>query len=389
MKYSPNQQIKRQLLRHILDGQFEPNQTLPTIETLAKTFKVSTKTVQKAIHALSAEGVIEAKRGTGLFIKPLDPKAGAGKRIGFVHPGSPQYLTGVVYPKPIYDAFEKTMQEAGYTVVPCSLARMERLVLEESLLKLRLTGLALFEIDSDILISEFRDMRLPMVSLDYDAYRHNLSSVFVDNIWGTFEATKYLIELGHRNICFVRPLMRNPINNGSLDAVEEERIKGYRLAMQEAGLPVHVEEYGRGSSDLRAAIVPVLGARPAPTAFVTSTDGGAVKIAEEVQNLGFSVPDDISVVGFGNDRTEFAPGKLLTSVRVDWPEMGEQAAKILQDVLKGNTRARRHFVSAKLAVHESTAPASKGTANKRQREAVRVLNQQQNSNSELGVQNSE
>jgi len=377
VKYSPNQQIKRHLLRHILDGQYEPNQTLPTIETLAKTFKVSTKTVQKAIHALSAEGIIEAKRGTGLFIKPLDAKAGVGKRVGLVHPGSTGYLQGAIYPKPIVDAIERVMQEAGYVIVPCPLAKMERLVLEESLLKLRLCGLLLFEIDSDILISEFRDMRLPMVSLDYDAYRHNISSVFIDNVWGCFEATKYLIEQGHRNICFMRPLMRNAINNGSLDAVEEERIKGYRLAMQEAGLPVHVEEFGRGANDLQGALVPVLGQRPAPTAFVTSTDGGAVKIAEHVQELGFSVPDDISVVGFGNDRTEFAPGKLLTSVRVDWKEMGEEAAKMLQEVLKGNSRSRRHIVSAKLIIHDSTAPASKGTANKRQREAVRVLSREQ------------
>lgn len=373
MKYSPNQQIKRQLLRHILDGQFEPNQTLPTIETLAKTFKVSTKTVQKAIHSLSADGVIEAKRGTGLFVKPLDPKAGAGKRIGLIHPNSQNYLQGERYPRPIIDAFEGVMKNAGYTVVQCPLLKMDRLVLEESLLKLRLTGLMLFEIDSDILIAEFREMRLPIVSMDYDAYRHNISSVFIDNVWGTFEGTKHLIELGHRTICFMRPLMRNAINNGSLDAVEEERMKGYRIAMQEAGLPVLIEEFGRGADDLKNALVPVLGRRPAPTAFVTSTDGGAVKLAEETMKMGFSIPEDISIVGFGNDRYEFMPGKLITSARVDWKEMGEAAANVMIDVLKGNTRAQRYYVSTKLAQHESTGPVAKATSNKRQREAVRAI----------------
>ena len=75
MQLSPSQQIRRQLRQRILDGQFEPGGTLPTIRSLAKSFNVSTKTVQKAIHALSQEGIIEAKRGTGLFIKT---QAGGG-----------------------------------------------------------------------------------------------------------------------------------------------------------------------------------------------------------------------------------------------------------------------------------------------------------------------
>jgi DNA-binding LacI/PurR family transcriptional regulator len=359
VKYSPNQQIKRQLLRHILDGQFEPNQTLPTIEALARTFKVSTKTVQKAIHALSAEGVIEAKRGTGLFVKPIDSKGGGGKRIGFVHPNSPTYLTGERYPKPIVDAFERVMKEAGFTVIACGLARMDRLVLEESLLKLRLNGLLLFELDSDILLSEFRDMRLPMVSVDYDSYRHGISSIFIDNVWGCFEATKHLIDLGHKSIAFMRPLMRNAINNGSLDSVEEERMKGYRVAMQQAGLPILIEEFTKGAEGAGEAVRRLVQGKSPPTAFVTSSDGYAVMIAHEAQKQGLTIPGDVSVVGFGNDHLEYEPGKKITSVAVPWKEMGETAAEVLLETLKGGARPQRRTMPVKLAPHESSGPRKK------------------------------
>lgn len=360
MRFTPNQQIKRQLLRHILDGQFEPSRTLPTIESLAKTFKVSTKTVQKAIHALSAEGVIEAKRGTGLFIKPIDPKAGAGRRIGLLHPNAPAYLLGEVYPKPIIDGFEEEMRRAGYHVVPCALAKMDPLVLEESILKLRLSGLALFEVDSDILIAEFRELRLPMISMDYDAYRHGISSVFVDNVYGSFMATRHLIDAGHRQIAFMRPLMRNAINNGSLDAVEEERIKGYRVAMQEAGLPVVITEFGKTPEAAQQAMEAMLARRPPPTALISSSDGHARRLAEVAQKFGLHVPQDVSVMGFGNDRTEFAPGRVVSSVRVEWKEMGRQGAELLIEALKGPPPGvQRRILPVRLALHDSVAPPPK------------------------------
>jgi LacI family transcriptional regulator len=329
--------------------------------------------VQKAIHALSAEGVIEAKRGTGLFIKPFDNKGGTGKRIGLVHPNQTGYLEGEKYPKPIVHAFETAMVAQGYTIIPVGLRNTDMLVMEESLLKLRLSGLLIFELDSDTLISTFREMRLPMVSVDYDAYRHGISSVSMDNVHGTFQATKHLIEQGHRHIVFVRPLMRNPINNGSLDWVEEERIKGYRVAMQEADLPIAVEEVGKGATAYRDALLELLGRRPAPTAMVASADGAAAQMAREAQALGFDIPDDISFIGFGNHEAEAVPGKVLSSVKIDYALMGSAAAELLLETMQGGNRPKRVIVPAKLALYDTVAPAARGTSNKRQREIVRAI----------------
>jgi DNA-binding LacI/PurR family transcriptional regulator len=360
MQLSPSQQIRRQLRQRILDGQFESSGTLPTIRSLAKSFNVSTKTVQKAIHALSEEGIIEAKRGTGLFIKSQAFKPGSGGlRIGLLHSQAPDYLSGEKYPKPIIDALTADMQAAGYTLVPCSLAKLDRLALEAELIKLKLGGLILFEVDADRVIFELLELRLPMLSIDHDCYRHGVSCVVFDNIFGTFETTKHLIELGHRHITCLKPLMVSKIlNNNSLTPIEDERLKGYCVAMQQARLPLDIQEYSRRSPEAtQEMLLKLLGRRPAPTAFVCNADGTAMTIITEVKKLGYRVPQDISVMGFGDFAMEFEPGKLIASSRVDYSDMGRVSARLFLDILAGKvTRAERKIIPTALILRDSSAP---------------------------------
>ena len=359
MQLSPSQQIRRQLRQRILDGQFEANGTLPTIRSLAKSFNVSTKTVQKAIHALSEEGIIEAKRGTGLFIRTQAFKPGAGaQRVGLLHSSTPEYLNGVKYPKPIIDALMAGLQGAAYTVIPCSLAKLDRLALETELIKMKLGGMILFEVDSDRMIFELQELRLPMLSIDHDCYRHGVSSVVFDNVFGTFQTTRHLIEHGHKHVTFMRPLMISKIfNNNSLTLIEDERLKGYTVAMNEAKLPLDIQEY-RGRENMQDLLLRLLGRRPAPTAFVCSSDGSAVAIAEEVKKLGYRVPEDISVVGFGGHETEFEPGKMVTSAAVDFTEVGRVSARLFIDLMTGKTtRAERKIIPTTLDIRDSVAQA--------------------------------
>ena len=367
MQLSPSQQIKRQLRQRILDGQYEAGTTLPTIRSLAKSFNVSTKTVQKAIHALSAEGMIEAKRGTGLFIKSQAFKPGSGgHRIGLLHSGPPEYLQGMPYPKPILDTLTTELQTAGFTLIPCSLIQLDRLALETELSKLKLGGLVLFEVDADRVIFELLEMRLPLLSIDHDCYRHGVSSVVFDNVFGTFQTTKLLIEQGHKHITFLRPLMVSKVhNNSSLTLIEDERLKGYCVAMQDAGLSLDIQEYGRRSPEaIQEMLLRVLGRRPAPTAFVTNTDGSALSFIQELKKLGYRIPEDISVTGgFGNYNLEFEPGRFITSTFVDYAETGRVAARQFLELMTGKvTKAERKFMPVSLVRNQSTATAPAGVA---------------------------
>ena len=357
MRFSPNEEIKRQLLRHILDGQFPPNQALPTIEALAKTFQVSTKTVQKAIHALSAEGVIDAKRGSGLYVKVVDARPTVGRRIALLHANTPKYMENAPHAIAVVEALQSELQVSGYSLVLRPIEKLNRLSLEDAVARLKLCAAVLFEVDSDVLVLDFRELRLPLVSVDYDAYRHGVSSVIVDNVFGCFQATKSLIGQGHRHIAFMRPLLMNPIhNNQSLDAIEDERMKGYRLAMQEARLSITIQEYGPQRMEVQEALLSLLGRRPQPTAFVCSADWLAQDVAGETQRLGFRIPEDISIIGFGDYKLAYAPGRLISSVTADWRAAGASAARLLLDAMKGGP-AQRSIIAAELVPRDSVAPA--------------------------------
>jgi DNA-binding LacI/PurR family transcriptional regulator len=346
-------------LRHILEGRYQPGQLLPTIHELADILQVSTKTVQKAVHGLSAEGLIVAKRGVGLMVKDTPARRSRWKRVGLLYPHGESYLKSAPYPASVIQAFEKELQNAGLRMEPCALAEIERLNLLEVIAKKRLNAMVFFEIDSDPLILELRETRLPMVSLDYDAYRHGVSSVIFDNIHGTFQATKNLISLGHRRIAFLRPMLKSPIGAyHSLDWVEEERVKGYRLAMQDAGLPALVCEY-KNNPTASEMLTDFFSRRPTPTAAVCVSDASAAAIAAEAQKQGRRVPDEFSIVGFGGESVKLPSGITLSSVRVEYAEMGRLAAQILLQTMDGKeTGPRRELLPARLSAGQSVAAPS-------------------------------
>jgi DNA-binding LacI/PurR family transcriptional regulator len=353
----PCDEVKRRIYQYILEGQMRADEVLPTINQLAAMFGVSPKTVQKAIHALRAEGVIQSKRGVGVFVKPVELRRSRGRRIGILFSNTPHYLEAQPYPGPVIAALRGELEKEGLALVPYCIGPRNRMALKEALAKCSFSALALFEIDNDAVIFELRQLRLPMISIDYDAYRHGISSVVFDNGYGTFQATKHLIQLGHRKIAFVRPLMRNPISNyQSLEAVEESRRAGYAMAMQDAGLSVDVYEFENQPQAWHETAVDLL-LRNRRTAVVCPADGWAEAVIRNVEELGAKVPDDLSAIGFGDIKREYRPGRRVSSVKVDYAGMGLVAARLLAEAMQKQEgrAARREIIPATLALYDSIA----------------------------------
>jgi DNA-binding LacI/PurR family transcriptional regulator len=356
-RFVPSNQIKLQLMRYILDGRYEPGQSLPTIQILSETLKVSTKTVQKAIHALSAEGLIEARRGVGLRVKAIPVQAGRKREIGLIHPHiSADYHRQEPYPGEVIRALQKGLKKEDYTLVPLPLATTDPLTIVETVTERRWSGAVLFEIDSDPLILELREARVPMISMDYDASRHGISSVIFDNIRGTFQATRLLIQQGHRDIAFLRPLLKNPfIGRHSYDWVETVRLEGYRLAMLDAGLPIVCRDYPNSGEAQKAVLLDLFARRPSPTACVCVADWSACTIAGILMGMGYRIPDDVSITGFGDSEAEFKPGSRLTSVHLEYAQMGAVGAELMLEAMSGTQPLRREVLPTSIADHDSVA----------------------------------
>lgn len=353
-------EIKQRLLASIQEGRYRPGSLLPPIRTLAGTFKVSTKTVQKAVNALSGEGLIEAKPGKGLFVRSGTGKTKRSRKIVVPMPYSDQNSKEPSgFPGGAITALRQGLKNAGYNVAAVPLSQMEELAIINHIRDLNPAAIILCEVDSDHLITELRQLMLPMISMDYNAFHLGISSVIFDNLWSGFEATQLLISQGHRHIVGLHPQYRRSIGgNAYVDSVEEHRLDGYRLAMMNAGFKPRVDIYAPGNEPMRMKLLELFGCRPSPTALFCKNDGQALFITRELMSMGYRIPEDVSLVAFGASGSEFAPGKKVTSVWNDCEGMGRTAAEFLLSELKEKTDyPKLHRLPTRIEMGDSVAPA--------------------------------
>jgi LacI family transcriptional regulator len=171
----------------------------------------------------------------------------------------------------------------------------------------------------------------------------------VENVAGGRQATRHLIELGHRRIVHItgRPFHR--------DATE--RIEGYKQALSEAGLPVDARlivegDFVEGSG--YTAVERLLRKRVQFTAIFAGNDQMAVGALLALFRRGVRVPQDVSLVGFDDQPSCAFSCPPLTTVRQPTVEMGQAAAQALVRHLEGAPLRLPSF-STQLVVRESTA----------------------------------
>jgi LacI family transcriptional regulator len=157
-------------------------------------------------------------------------------------------------------------------------------------------------------------------------------AVNADNFSGAYQMTKYLIELGHRRIAHIA----GP--QSQLSA--QERLCGYRKALEEAGLPfvpelVECGDFMRegGRKATRALLERT--AQSAPTAAFFGNDSMALGGMEVIREKGLSIPEDISIAGFDNVELAQYSQPALTTVCLPFQEMSSLAVHGLEDLING------------------------------------------------------
>ncbi|TWU01895.1 LacI family DNA-binding transcriptional regulator [Neorhodopirellula pilleata] len=154
--------------------------------------------------------------------------------------------------------------------------------------------------------------------------------VYIDNFAGAYDATKHLLDFGHRNIAIVRGIIEHQ------DAVR--RYEGYTAALQDAGLRVDPDLVLDGNFTAQSGIVGVnslLMRGKAFTAVFCANDMVAYGARLALQRQGIRVPDDVSIVGFDDQAESAFVTPPLTTVRQPGVEMGAAAARGLVKVIQG------------------------------------------------------
>jgi LacI family transcriptional regulator len=217
----------------------------------------------------------------------------------------------------------------------------------------RIDGLIIapiIEEDQSVLRLSMKD--IPVVLVDRDVTSSNFDRVLVDNIAGVGLAIDHLVSLGHSNIAFIGgPLASTP---------GRARHSGFLLAMADHDLDYRPESVVL--SDFRehggyTAMQNLWARKNRPTAVVIANNLMTIGALKALNELGISVPDAISIVGFDDLTFATLLNPPLTVISRDDADQGVQAAKLLFDRLSGErTRAGQiTTLPVELIVRKSTS----------------------------------
>jgi LacI family transcriptional regulator len=199
---------------------------------------------------------------------------------------------------------------------------------------------------------------LPTVAVAGHHTLDNVTNIVIDHHKAAKLALHHLQELGHREIAFLKG---QPESSDS-----EDRWSGIQEVARELGIPINpnlvVQMIGADSTpELGHSFANQLLARKAPfTALFAYNDIAAIGAMRALQEVGLSVPEDVSVVGFDDVASATFCIPPLTTVRQPLKKMGRIAAETLLDRIEQRGEFKHELpVEPELVVRKSTAPAAK------------------------------
>lgn len=199
--------------------------------------------------------------------------------------------------------------------------QLPKMVQDQTVAGMLLVGTA----DPEIL-SVFLERVPQIVLVDHRDPTCRHDCIVSDGLGGAMAATKYLFELGHRRIAF----LRNDMSAASF----QDRLRGFVCAHFEAGLSADPRLVVTAAPDEAAgALQSLLSSPERPTALLAANDAQALTVMQVCRTLGLSIPDDLSLIGFDDIEFSAHTWPPLTTVRVEKEEIGRLAVVRLQERL--------------------------------------------------------
>ena len=183
-----------------------------------------------------------------------------------------------------------------------------------------------------------------------DNYFENIATDFVsiDNFQGAYQAGKYIVEQGYRQIGYVAS--NHTISNFS------QRRAGFKQAMDESNIQIPAEFIlSLNPTELRGTLPELLkDKRSRPEAIFCEDDYMALRLLKEFIQQGINVPDDIAIMGFDDIFEDTMVTPELTTIHVPITQIVTQAINQLQSkVADRHWLPQKCFISTKLIKRES------------------------------------
>lgn len=218
-----------------------------------------------------------------------------------------------------------------------------------------LDGIIAIGIFNDYEINVLKEVFSSIIFIDSSPEEWEFDSVVVDLKYGAKKALEYLYSLGHRDIGYIGAKVL-PHNGDDKNELINYREATYNSFMH--NINNFKEEWvfkGRFTpEDGYILMKEALRLKEIPTAFFIASDPMAIGAYKAIDEEGYSIPDDISIVGFDDIATAQYLSPSLTTVKVFTDYMGETALNTLMERIKDErVLSKKIVLPVKLIIRDS------------------------------------
>jgi len=314
---------------------------LATIYDIAKICNVSTATVSRVlndsdhpVHPNTKSKILKAAKELNYRPNSIAKSLASGRTqtIALLVPTiSNDYYTQIA------ESMENELNNAGYIAYLCNTKRsvLRETEYVENLIIRRVDGVIFSptrvkpedNVKNLENIEELKRNNIAVVA--FGSRFEGVSQVSVDTYKGAYEATKYLISLGHRRIGFI---------DGLTAGTQGNRRKGYMDALKNSDIDVDNDLIIRGNLDIDSGYksgFKLLNQSEPPTAIFAVNNLMSIGVLNAAKDMHIKVPNELSVIGFDDSILSKLVEPSLTVVRQPLDRMGAIAVKLLLDELNG------------------------------------------------------
>jgi DNA-binding LacI/PurR family transcriptional regulator len=329
---TPRMDAARKRIEKMIRQQNLWGQRLLGYRRLAEELGVCKQTLQRALAAMEADGLVERRHGSGTYV--LDEAQRRARTAAASLALVTRYKTD---PDDVWSARADMVAgvkfQARRVGTSCRSYVWEdpsdaELLADAQTMRAH-SGFILIRFADPLLVSSLLALNAgPVVVVDEPFRGQPVVWVTEDSFEGAQKVTKHLLGLGHRRIAF--------LDIGNREQWNPAKHAGYCTALEKAGLPVDprltvelgVPPFSKQAPRLvDAGVSKLLSLPEPPTAIFAYDDRRAVLVTESLRRRGLEPGRDISVAGFGDTASRTGTCDSLTTCRIDFRKLGREAVR--------------------------------------------------------------
>ncbi len=255
----------------------------------------------------------------------------------------------------IFLAIEESCMKNGITLNIQSVSQeaKEKLILPDFIREKKVDGIIIVSHIRTEYIKKVIATGIPTVLIDHHHPLIDADAILTNNRFAAYMATKYLIDLGHKEIAFV----------GNIDFSPSyyERMEGYLLALREENItPQKNYMFMNVIEENKAVDTCIQSLERVPTGWLCVNDGYGFMVCTSLKNRGLKIPNDASVINFDNGQLSQISQPQITTMAIHLNLYGKKAVEqLLWRINNPNEPKQEILFPATLIKRESTGKCSK------------------------------